>query len=267
MRDERSRRGAAVEGLHHGRFHFDKPVRFELPPQRRDDLRPRQENLLRFRIGDQVQIALAVADLHVFESMPLFRHVEQRFRQERQFLGVHAQLTRARAEQVAVDAHDIARFEHLEQRVFVLGNRVLADIRLEPLAGLQQVHESRLAHQADGRDAAGDAHLRLIGELFGGLRAVFGKNPRDGVREIESLPVGPKSERFNFADPPQALCQEIIFEGHCEFVVSGSWFARTGLDTRIFSLSSHDRVVTIAWRRPISSWRKESRMRLCFRTA
>ena len=37
MRDERPRRRAAIERLHHGRFHFDEAARFELAAQRRDD--------------------------------------------------------------------------------------------------------------------------------------------------------------------------------------------------------------------------------------
>ena len=33
MRDERSRRGAAVDRLHHRRFNFNKPARIQLAPQ------------------------------------------------------------------------------------------------------------------------------------------------------------------------------------------------------------------------------------------
>ena len=34
MGDERPRRGAAVDRLHHGRLHFDEAARFQLPAQR-----------------------------------------------------------------------------------------------------------------------------------------------------------------------------------------------------------------------------------------
>ena len=49
VRDERTRRRAAVERLHHRRLHFDEAARFQLPAQRRDDARPRDEHLAHFR--------------------------------------------------------------------------------------------------------------------------------------------------------------------------------------------------------------------------
>jgi hypothetical protein len=58
--------------LHHGRFYFHEGALFELPAQGSDDARTRYENFLRFRIGDQIQVTLAVADLDIFESVPLF---------------------------------------------------------------------------------------------------------------------------------------------------------------------------------------------------
>ena len=78
VRDERTRRGAAIERLHHGRFHFDEAARFQLPAQRRDDARARDEHLADLGVGDQVQVALAVARLHVLQAVPFLRHGEQR---------------------------------------------------------------------------------------------------------------------------------------------------------------------------------------------
>ena len=137
--------------------------------------------------------------------MPFFGQVQQDFREKRKLLGVHAQLAGSGAEQVAFDADDIAEIEHLVELVFVLGNRVLADVHLQSLAGLHQVHESGLAHAADGLDAAGDADLGFIGELFRGFGRVRCENLRNGVREIESLAVGAEAERLDFRDAAQAL--------------------------------------------------------------
>ena len=115
MRDERPRRGAAVERLHHGRFHFDEAARFELPPQRGDDLRARDEHLAHFGIGDQIEVALAVARLHVFQAVPLLGHGEQRLGEELQLLDVHAELAGARAEQIAFHADDVADIDQLDR--------------------------------------------------------------------------------------------------------------------------------------------------------
>ena len=74
MRDEGARRGAAVERLHHGRLDFDEAAFLELPAQGRDDAGARDENVAHFGIGDQVEIALAVAGLDVLEAVPLLGH-------------------------------------------------------------------------------------------------------------------------------------------------------------------------------------------------
>ncbi len=148
MRDERPCRRAAVERLHHRRLHFQKSVRLQLPPQRRDDLRPRHEHLANFRIRDQIQIALAVARLDVFQAMPFLGHREQRLRQEVQPLDMDAQFAGPGAEQVSFDADNIADVEDLIQRVILLRHGVLADIDLQPLAVLLQMREAGLAHAA-----------------------------------------------------------------------------------------------------------------------
>ena len=86
-----------------------KSALFQLPAQRRDDLRARDEHLAHFGIGDQIEIALPVARLHVFQAVPLLGHGEQGLGKELELLGVDAQLAGARAEQVALDADDVAQ--------------------------------------------------------------------------------------------------------------------------------------------------------------
>ena len=75
-------------------------------------LRARHEDLADLGIGDQVEIALAVAGLHVFQAVPFLRHGEQRLREELELLDVHAQLAGARAEEVALHADDVADIDH-----------------------------------------------------------------------------------------------------------------------------------------------------------
>ena len=176
-----------------------KPRASSCAPQTSDDLaRACTKISLRFRIRDQVQIALAVADFDVFQAVPFLRHGQQNLRKERELLGVNAQLAGAGAEQIAFDADDVAQIEHFVQLVFALRNRVLADIDLQALARLLQVQEAGLAHAAHGLDAAGDARPAACRAKFlGGLRAVFAENLRNGMREIEPLAVGAESERFN----------------------------------------------------------------------
>ena len=120
MGHEGLRRGAAVERLHHRRFHLDVIPFFELTAQRCDDLRALQEYLAALRIRNQIQIALAVPDLHVFQTMPLLRHGEERLRKEFERFHMQAQLARARAEKVTLRADNVPDIEQTEQLVIPL---------------------------------------------------------------------------------------------------------------------------------------------------
>jgi hypothetical protein len=170
MRDERTRRRPAIQRLHHGRFHFHEVVAFQLAAQRRDYAAARQEDLAHFRVRDQIQIALPVARLHIFQAVPLLRHGEQRLRQVLQVLHMHAQLARARAEQVAFHADDVAHVDQLVDGEIALGDGVLLHVDLQPLAILRQVREPGLAHAAQGLHSSGDAHAHRRRKFFRGLR-------------------------------------------------------------------------------------------------
>src|ERR1035438_3761886 len=137
MRPEGARRRTSINRLQHGLFQCRDPVRRQLPRNGRHDLRTRDEYVPDFGIRDQVQVALAIADLDVFQAMPFFGHREQRLREEIQSLGVHTQLAGSGSEEVAFDADDVAEVQLLVKREVLLTYRVFADINLQPLAVLQ----------------------------------------------------------------------------------------------------------------------------------
>ena len=150
-------------------------------------LRARDEYLAHVGIGDQVEIALPVARLHVLQAVPLLGHGEQRLGEELELLDVHAQLAGARAEQVAFHADDVADIEQLEELEIALADRVLLDVDLQALAVLLQVRESRLAHVAQRHQRARRcARASRATSSSAGLRAVFRQNLRDRVGELES---------------------------------------------------------------------------------
>ncbi len=155
----------------------------------------------------EVEIALAIARLHVFQAMPLFGHGEQRLGKELQLFGVDAQFAGAGAEEVAVHADDVADIEQLEELIIALAHGVLLHVDLQTLAVLLEVGEAGLAHVAQGHEAAGDADAHFGGQLFGGLGAVRGQNLGNGMGEIEPAPVGAVSQRFDLADAGQALLE------------------------------------------------------------
>ncbi len=71
VRDEWTRRGAAGDGLHHRRLHFDEAMAVEPVADVLHDLGPRHERLLHVIVDDEIDVALPVALLHVGESVPL----------------------------------------------------------------------------------------------------------------------------------------------------------------------------------------------------
>ncbi len=172
----------------------------------------RHEDLAHVGIRDQIEIALAVARLHILQAVPLLGHGEQRLRKELELLGVNAQFAGARAEQIAFHADDVADIEQFEQLVIALAHGVFLDVDLQALAILLQMREAGLAHVPQRHHAPGDAHADLRRQLFGGLRAILRQNLRNGVREIVALAVGAISERFDLADARCALLQQFVFQ-------------------------------------------------------
>ena len=123
------------------------------------DFRARDEDLAHFRIRDQIEIALAIARLDIFQAVPFFRHREQRLGEEIQVFDMNAQFIGPGAEQVAFDADEVAQVEELIERIFLFADGVLAHVDLESLAILHQMREASFAHAANGHNAPGDADL------------------------------------------------------------------------------------------------------------
>ena len=207
MGDEGPRRRAAVQRLHHGGFHFDEAARFQLPPQRGDNARAPNEDVAHGGIGDQIQIALAIANLHVLQAVPLFGHGEQGLGQEFDLFDVDAELAGAGAEQVAFDADDVADIEHFEKLEIALADGVFLDVKLQALTVLLEMREAGLSHVADRHHAAGNPHLDARGQLIGGPGAVLAQNVRNAVGGIEALAVGPVAQGFDLARTRRPLFQ------------------------------------------------------------
>ena len=211
--------------------------------------RARHEDLAHFGIGDQVQVALAVARLHVFQAVPLLGHGEQRLGEELQLLGVDAQLARAGAEQIALHADDVADIEHLEELEIALAHGVLLDVDLQTLAVLLQVREPGLAHVAHRHHAPGhdaDAHLGVSSSAVFG--AVLRQDLRNRVGELEPPAVRAVPQRFDLARCAPRRC----FNNSSSSDKSISWMGKVLLSrsrrTRLplgLQLRAHARVEII----------------------
>ena len=80
--DEGPGRGAPGNGLHHGGFHLQEAPGLEKLPHQTDDRGPPDKNLPHLGVDHQVQVALAVAGLHVGEAVELFRQGQETLGEE-----------------------------------------------------------------------------------------------------------------------------------------------------------------------------------------
>ena len=175
VRDERTGRRTARNGLQNRRLDLDVALLVEVFAHRGHDLRALDEDLLDLRIDDQVEVALAVADLRVGEGVErpavlLLDHGQRadRLRQHGEAAAVHRQLARVGTEGESLDAHEVADVEQflehgvVERRIALGADVVAADVDLDAARVVLQFEERGAAHDAARHDAARDAHLSVV---------------------------------------------------------------------------------------------------------
>ncbi len=130
---ERARRRAAGDLLHHRRFHFKVAALVEELPQRAQHLGALHEDFAAVEVGEEVDVALAVANLDVGEAVELLGQCEHGLGEECELLDVDGQLAGAGAEEIAGDADVVAEVEQLVERKALLADGVEAHVNLQAL--------------------------------------------------------------------------------------------------------------------------------------
>ena len=154
VRNKGSCRRAARDGIENGRFDLDIAHIVQIIPQMLDELRTDDEIPLDLRVHDQVDVALAVARLLVGQAVELLGQRQQGLGQQRDGLRAHGHFAALRAEDLALDADDIADVVFLEAVIFGLVHFVLAGVELDAACFVLQVAEGHLAHAALGHETA-----------------------------------------------------------------------------------------------------------------
>lgn len=187
MGEEWFGRCAPCDSLHHRGFHLDEPVGIHIGPQGADDFGPGEKGLPDLRGYNEVDVALPVADLHVFQAVPFFRQRLERLCQELEPLYIHAELTGPRLDGSTPQADDVTDIELLEKRIDIVAECILFKERLESSGCVLEVYERCLAEGAHGHDASRQMmNLPDLHELFRALREIG----LDEVRDIRVLAVG-----------------------------------------------------------------------------
>ena len=161
---EGPRHRAAGDGLHHRRFHFEIAALVEEAAHALEAPCARLTKTSRTsRVGEQIEIALAIAQLHVLQAVILLRQREHGLGEKGDGLDVHGQLAGARAEEIAGDADVVAEVEQLVKLKCLLADGIEPNVDLQPLAALLQLRKAGLALSTDGHDASGDGYLGAFG--------------------------------------------------------------------------------------------------------
>src|ERR1051325_5377954 len=130
MRDERPRRGAGGDRLHHRRFDLEKIPLLEKAPDDADDARALLEQRLDIGVDHEIDVALAVARLDVGEAVPLLGQRPQALREQLQPGRLDRQLLRLGAEELSPDTDDVAQIELLEKLVGLVADAVAPHVDL-----------------------------------------------------------------------------------------------------------------------------------------
>ena len=129
---ERLRRGAADDRVHHRRLDLEEAARVEEARGCRARWRVRLRNTSRTSGFDhQIDVALAVADLHVRQAVPLLGQRARRLGQDLHALGHDGQLARLRDRRAADHADEVAALHLLPERERRLAEQILADLDLD----------------------------------------------------------------------------------------------------------------------------------------
>ena len=173
MGDEGFGGRATGDGVHHRGFDFEEIARFEEAADVADDFAADDEGVAAVFVGDEVNVALAVACFLVGEAVVFFRQGAQRFGEQFEVCGVDGEFAGLGAEQFAARADDVAHVPGFEVGVAAFRQFVAAEVDLHArAAAVLDGGEARLAHDALAHHASRDADFARRQQLVGVFDAV-----------------------------------------------------------------------------------------------
>ena len=135
------RRCAAIDRMQHRGFNFHETFVFHEAADAGDDLRALLEAELRILVGQDIKMALAVAQLDVGETMPFFRHRQQRFGQHGDLMGVDREFAALGAPDLTGHADDVTEIDQRQQVARRFRCRVLVAEDLNLARSVMDIHE------------------------------------------------------------------------------------------------------------------------------
>src|SRR5437867_9680333 len=112
-------------------FDFEILTIVEKPPQLANNDAALDKHFANFAIDNKIDVALAVTDFNVSQSMPLLRQRQETLGQKCQLARKHSQLARFRAKQHSFDADEVADIEQFVQLKIAFGQAIFLYVRLK----------------------------------------------------------------------------------------------------------------------------------------
>src|SRR5205807_4387580 len=107
MSSEGSRHRPTGQRLQHGRLDLDKAATLEKCPRLFDQAAAAEEDVHHLGVGDQVEVALPVAELLVLETVIFLGKGPQRLGEQHEILDLGSDLATLGSEQRAVETDDV----------------------------------------------------------------------------------------------------------------------------------------------------------------
>jgi hypothetical protein len=162
MSDEGPRQSAAVERLQHGRLGLDEAVLVEPAAHLGDRAGADRESATALLVGEQVELALAVARFDVLQAVKLVGRRAQALGQQPPVVDRQRELAAAPGRQRRpLDADEVAKVEVDKQLERLLAELVGSGVELNLASAVAQVEKGGLAVAAPGDDPPGDAVARV----------------------------------------------------------------------------------------------------------
>ena len=156
--------GTTGDGMHHGCLYLQEASILEKSSYQGDDTTTLLKVALDLWVHDHIQIALAVTDLLVCQSVKFLWQRRDGFGDDTHLLAVQGQLTCLRDKGVASDLDDVAYLKELFDDAVVVAFRQLITriVYLRKTIAVFDLGKSCLAHDTDKFDTAGKCHCDAV---------------------------------------------------------------------------------------------------------
>jgi hypothetical protein len=101
--------------MEHGSFDLTEALAVKELTDPLDDKGAREEDFFDLRVGDQVEIALAIPNLNIGKAMPLLRKGTKRLSEKTELLNLNGQLSCLRPENFPFQSDEISDIESFKE--------------------------------------------------------------------------------------------------------------------------------------------------------